>query len=252
MPVDALVVLPTYNEADNLDLIVAAILEHGCRVLVVDDDSPDGTGEIADRLADANPDRIAVLHRAEKQGLGPAYAAGFAWGLADGAEILCEMDADFSHDPAVLPKLVDAIAGGADLAIGSRYCPGGGVVDWPWHRRALSKFGNLYAGLMLGSSIRDMTAGYRAFSAEAIQVLDPAGCNAAGYGFQIEMAWRASIADMTVVEIPITFRDRERGESKMDSKIAVEAMGLVTKWGVARLFGRLPWRPNADRSPTSV
>ena len=252
MPVDTLVVLPTYNEAENLELIVAAILEQGARVLVVDDGSPDGTGAIADRLAGADPDRIAVLHRTEKQGLGPAYAAGFAWGLEDGAGILCEMDADFSHDPAVLPDLVGAVAAGADLAIGSRYCEGGGVVDWPWHRRALSRWGNLYAGFMLGSTTRDMTAGYRAFSAAALQRLEPASCNAAGYGFQIEMAWRASIAGMRVVEVPITFRDRERGESKMDSRIAAEAMGLVTKWGLARMFGRLPWRPNADRSPTSV
>jgi len=147
---------------------------------------------------------------------------------------------------------VNAVAGGADLAIGSRYCPGGGVDNWPWHRRALSKFGNLYAGLMLGSDTKDMTAGYRAFSADALRILEPESCNAAGYGFQVEMAWRASLAGLQVVEVPITFRDRERGESKMDSRIAAEAMGLVTKWGLGRLIGRLPWVPHADRSPTSV
>lgn len=252
MPAEALVVLPTYNEVENLELMVAAIRTHGYRVLVVDDRSPDGTGQIADQLAAADPDNIAVLHRSEKQGLGPAYVAGFAWGLANGADILCEMDADFSHDPAALPSLVNAVAGGADLAIGSRYCPGGGVDNWPWHRRALSKFGNLYAGFMLGCDTKDMTAGYRAFSANALRVLEPQSCNAAGYGFQVEMAWRASLADLDVVEVPITFRDRERGESKMDSRIAAEAMGLVTKWGMGRLMGRLPWKPNADRSPTSV
>jgi dolichol-phosphate mannosyltransferase len=162
------------------------------------------------------------------------------------------MDADFSHDPAALPALVGAVESGADLAIGSRYVAGGGVENWPWHRRALSKFGNLYASFMLHGGVNDMTAGYRAFSAEAIEVLDPASCNAAGYGFQVEMAWRASIAHLNVVEVPITFRDRIRGESKMDSRIAAEAMGLVTRWGVGRLFGRLPWTPHADRSATSV
>ncbi len=252
MPADTLVVLPTYNEAENLELIVDAVLEHGVRVLVVDDGSPDGTGEIADRLAAANPGRVTVLHRTEKRGLGPAYAAGFAAGLAGGAEILLEMDADFSHDPAVIPSLVQAVVAGADLAIGSRYCQTGGVENWPWHRRALSRFGNLYAGFMLGVSTKDMTAGYRAFSAGALQRLEPETCNAAGYGFQVEMAWRASLAELRVVEVPIIFRDRVRGESKMDTRIAIEAMALVTKWGLGRIFGRLPWRPNADRSKTSV
>lgn len=252
MPDSTLVVLPTYNEVENIDPIVRAIRHHGVRVLVVDDASPDGTGEVADALAAEFPGEVHVLHRSEKQGLGPAYAAGFEWGLENGAAILCEMDADFSHDPAVLPQLVGAVAGGADLAIGSRYCSGGGVDNWPWHRRALSRFGNLYAGFMLGSNTRDMTAGYRAFSADALRRLEPDTCNAAGYGFQIEMAWRASLAGLNVVEIPITFRDRERGESKMDSRIAVEAIALVTRWGLGRLVGRLPWAPNADRSPTSV
>lgn len=252
VPAETLVVLPTYNEVENLEPIVAAILEHDYRVLVVDDGSPDGTGRLADEIAEQQPDLVHVLHRAEKLGLGPAYTAGFEWGLQNGADILCEMDADFSHDPAVLPELVKAVESGADLAIGSRYTDGGGVEDWPWHRRALSRFGNIYAGFMLGSSTRDMTAGYRAFSAAALRRLEPASCNAAGYGFQIEMAWRASLATMKVVEVPIVFRDRVRGESKMDSKIAVEAMALVTKWGLGRFLGRLPWSPNADRSPTSV
>lgn len=252
MPADVLVIVPTYNEVDNLELIVRAVLAHGYRVLVVDDGSPDGTGELAAGLAAANPESVALVQRREKQGLGPAYTAGFEWGLQDGATILCEMDADFSHDPAVLPQLVAAVEGGADLAIGSRYVPGGDAADWPWHRKALSRFGNLYARVMLGSGVHDMTAGFRAFSAGALRTLQPESCHAAGYGFQVEMAWRASLAGMEIVEIPITFRDRERGESKMDTRIALEAMGLVTKWGVARLVGRLPWVPHADRRPTSV
>jgi len=249
---ETLVVIPTYNEAENLEDIVRAVRKYDYQVLVVDDGSPDGTGDLADTLATAEPDSVAVLHRTEKQGLGPAYTAGFAWGLERGARVLCEMDADFSHDPADLPALVGAVDAGADLAIGSRYVAGGGVDNWPWHRRALSKFGNLYARVMLRGGVSDMTAGFRAFSADAIRVLEPGSCNAAGYGFQVEMAWRASIANLNVIEVPITFRDRIRGESKMDSRIAAEAMGLVTRWGLGRLLGRLPWTPNADRSPTSV
>ena len=252
MPVDTLVVIPTYNEVENIEAMARAILGLGYRVLVADDGSPDGTGLVADGLAAKFPDRVGVLHRTSKQGLGPAYAAGFAVGLEQGADILCEIDADFSHDPNDLPALVAAVEAGADLAIGSRYVPGGGVVDWPWYRRALSKFGNLYAGLMLGTPIKDMTAGYRAFRADALRALQPDSCSAAGYGFQIEMAWRAKLAGLRVQEVPITFRDRELGESKMDGRIAVEAMALVTKWGLGRLLGRLPWAPNAHFSPTSV
>jgi len=248
---ETLVVIPTYNEVDNLELVVEAVLDHGFGVLVVDDGSPDGTGELADTLAASHPDSIAVVHRPARGGLGPAYVAGFAWGLADGATVLCEMDADLSHDPAALPGLVDAVRNGADLAIGSRYVSGGSVENWPWHRRALSRLGNLYAGFMLAVPIKDMTAGYRAFSATALAGLEPDSCESAGYGFQVEMAWRACLSDMAVVEIPITFRDRVHGESKMSSRIAVEAMILVTKWGFRRLAGRLPWKPNDHRSPSS-
>ena len=237
MQSEVLVVVPTYNEAENIASIVDAVRGHGYRMLVVDDGSPDGTGNIADRLA-VEDDGLDVLHRPTKEGLGPAYAAGFQWGLEHGAEVLCEMDADFSHDPADLPRLVAAIADGADLAIGSRYVSGGGVEDWPWHRRWLSQGGNLYARTMLGTKIGDMTAGYRAFRAEALQQLDFAECEASGYGFQVEMAWAASAAGMDVHEVPIVFRDRARGTSKMGAGIAVEAMWLVTKWGLARLFGR--------------
>jgi dolichol-phosphate mannosyltransferase len=235
---EVLVVVPTYNEADNVSLIAAAVRRHDYALLVVDDGSPDGTGRIADDLAAADS-AIAVLHRHSKQGLGPAYAAGFSWGLDRSFATICEMDADFSHDPADLPRLVAATNDGADLAIGSRYVAGGGVAGWPWHRRWLSQGGNLYARTMLGVDIRDMTAGFRAFRADALAKLDFASCEASGYGFQVEMAWQAARRGLEVVEVPITFRDRTRGASKMGAAIALEAMWLVTKWGGQRLFGRM-------------
>jgi dolichol-phosphate mannosyltransferase len=234
---DALVVIPTYDEAENIEAIAAAVRAHGMRLLIVDDGSPDGTGEIADRLA-ASDEAISVLHRSEKRGLGPAYAAGFTWGLENGADIICEMDADFSHDPNDLPRLVEEVEAGADLAIGSRYVAGGGVENWPWHRRALSRGGNIYAGFMLGTNIRDMTAGFRAFRAEALRKLDYNDCEASGYGFQVEMAWAASASGLDVCEVPIVFRDRTRGTSKMGMGIALEAMFLVTKWGFNRIVRR--------------
>ncbi len=237
MQADVLVVVPTYNEAENIELIASAVRSHEMNLLIVDDGSPDGTGDIADRLA-ASDEGISVLHRTEKQGLGPAYAAGFSWGLENGADIICEMDADFSHDPNDLPRLIEAVGAGADLAIGSRYVPGGGVENWPWHRRALSRGGNIYAGIMLGTKIRDMTAGFRAFRAEALRKLDFGKCEASGYGFQVEMAWAASAVGLDVREVPIIFRDRTRGTSKMGMGIAIEAMLLVTKWGFNRLLRR--------------
>ena len=232
---DVLVVIPTYNEVDSLEQIVAAVRAVGVRVLVVDDDSPDGTGRIAEELAGAD-EGTAVLHRPGKQGLGPAYTAGFAEGLKRGAAVLCEMDADLSHDPADLLRLIAEIDDGADVVIGSRYIPGGGVESWPWQRRLLSRGGNIYAGLMLGVGVRDLTSGFRAFRAAAVAELRPEECQASGYGFQVEMAWRAVRAGMDVREVPITFRDRESGESKMSAAIALEAMGLVTRWGLARLL----------------
>ena len=241
---DVVVVVPTYNELDNIEPITRAVLERGYRLLIVDDNSPDGTGERADVISEAvSGDRMHVLHRGEKGGLGPAYAAGFAWGLEHDAQIMCEMDADFSHDPHDLPRLIASIDDGADLAIGSRYVPGGGVTDWPWHRRALSRGGNLYAGLMLGAPVRDMTAGFRAFRADAIRRTRPHECRASGYAFQIEMAWRAHLAGLRIVEVPITFRDRLHGHSKMDRTIAVEAIRLISTWGFGRMRGRLPLRP---------
>lgn len=232
------VVVPTYNERDNLPHLAAAVLLHGYRLLVVDDGSPDGTGEIADGLA-KEVSRVDVIHRMEKQGLGPAYAAGFDHALSAGAGIVVEMDADFSHNPADLPRLVEAVSGGADLAIGSRYVPGGATPDWPWHRRLISRAGNLYARVMLGIPTRDATAGFRAFRAAALAGLPYREAQASGYGFQVEMAWRANLAGLEIVEVPITFRDREAGTSKMGTWIVIEAMWLVTVWGVRRLL-RLP------------
>jgi dolichol-phosphate mannosyltransferase len=227
------VVIPTYNERENLSHIAAAVTHQGYRLLVVDDSSPDGTGDLADRLA-ASDTRMSVLHRRRKEGLGPAYAAGFDHALDRGAEIIIEMDADFSHDPTDLPRLVEAIDGGADLAIGSRYVPGGSTPDWPMGRRLISKGGNLYARLMLGIPVRDATAGFRAFRADALRSLPYKAARASGYAFQVEMAMHADEAGLKVVEVPITFRDRTRGTSKMGTGIVMEAMRLVTVWGLGR------------------
>ena len=234
------VVVPTYNERQNLPHMAAAIRLHGYRLLVVDDDSPDGTGPLADAIAAPDP-LMEVLHRKRKQGLGPAYAAGFDRVLAGDSEVVVEMDADFSHNPEDLPRLVEAVEGGADLAIGSRYVPGGGTPDWPTHRRFLSRGGNTYARLMLDIPIRDATAGFRAFRADALRALPYRTAQASGYGFQVEMAMRAHRAGMRVVELPVIFRDRTSGTSKMDGSIVREAMWLVTRWGVARRL-RLPRR----------
>jgi dolichol-phosphate mannosyltransferase len=231
-----LVIIPTYNERDNLRSIVGSVRALEYDVLVVDDGSPDGTGDIADEMAAADP-HVHVLHRHEKLGLGPAYAHGFAHGLEMGAEILCEMDADFSHDPRDLPRLVAVVEDGADLAIGSRYVPGGSTEGWPWHRRFLSWGGNRYARLALGLSINDATAGFRAFRDTTIRKVAPETCEASGYGFQVEMAWRTERAGLSTVEVPITFRERELGNSKMNPAIAAEAMWLVTRWGATRLSG---------------
>jgi dolichol-phosphate mannosyltransferase len=236
------VAIPTYNESENLPDISKAVTVHGYRLLVVDDSSPDGTGELADRLATEDP-LISVLHRPNKEGLGPAYAAGFDKALAEGAEIVIEMDADFSHDPADLPHLVRAIDEGADLAIGSRYVPGGSTPDWPVSRRLISKGGNLYARIMLGIPTRDATAGFRAFRAEALRALPYRDAQASGYAFQVEMAMRAHETGLRVVEVPISFRDRTRGTSKMGSGIVMEAMRLVTVWGWQRAVrGVRSWR----------
>jgi dolichol-phosphate mannosyltransferase len=232
------VVVPTYNERENLEGLVQAVLPFGYRLLIVDDGSPDGTGTLADTLAAAHR-LVEVVHRPVKEGLGPAYAAGFEYAQTKEAQVICEMDADFSHDPTDLPRLVDAVASGdADLAIGSRYVPGGSTPDWPIHRRVLSQGGNLYARLMLGLRVRDATAGFRAFRSGLLAELHAETCEASGYGFQVEMAWRATRLGLRIVEVPIVFRDRVYGESKMQGRIVVEAMWLVTKWGAGSLFGR--------------
>lgn len=218
--------------------MAAAVLLHGYRLIVVDDGSPDGTGDIADSIA-RDVDRMSVLHRTTKEGLGPAYAAGFDRALADGAEVVVEMDADFSHNPTDLPRLVRGIEEGADLVIGSRYVEGGDTPDWPLSRRLISRGGNLWVRLMLGMPIRDATAGFRAYRAAALRQLPYREARASGYGFQVEMAWRAYQAGHDIREIPIVFRDRELGKSKMGLGIVLEAMWLVTRWGISRRFGSI-------------
>lgn len=236
-PDSVTVVVPTYNERENLPGLASAIRSHGYRLLVVDDNSPDGTGRIADRLSGADSG-VQVLHRDAKEGLGSAYAAGFDLVLTFDPDVVIEMDADFSHDPADLPRLVEAIDAGADLAIGSRYVEGGATPDWPLIRRVVSRGGNIYARIMLGVDVRDATAGFRAFRANALRRLPYRQAEASGYGFQVEMAWRASQAGLVIREVPISFRDRARGSSKMGPSIVVEAIRLVTGWGAKRLIGR--------------
>ena len=235
------VILPTYNEADNLRPITAAILDAlpAATVLVVDDDSPDGTGRQADELAEGDP-RIRVLHRAAKQGLGRAYLDGFGVALAGGAETVVQMDADFSHDPAALPGLVAPVVEGAtDLAIGSRYTPGGGVVDWGVGRRAISRGGSLFARSVLGLKPRDLTGGFKAWRAETLAAVSFAGVHAGGYVFQIEMTFRAARAGARIQELPITFRDRRVGQSKMSRRIVAEALVVVVQLRAEELRSRL-------------
>jgi dolichol-phosphate mannosyltransferase len=231
----AWLVLPTYDEAENLEPFLAAVLPKlpdDARILVVDDNSPDGTGRIADRLA-AEEVRIEVLHRAEKEGLGPAYIAGFRQALAQGAGLILEMDADFSHDPAYLPRLLEA-SKRADLVIGSRYVEGGGVSDWSALRRGISRGGSAYARLVLGVKIRDLTGGFKCFRHEVLEAIDLDSVDARGYAFQVEMTYRALQRGFKVVEVPIVFRDRHAGSSKMDSSIVREAI-----WRVPQMrFGR--------------
>ena len=223
--------MPTYNEAENVEAIVRASLPHLAstgldhRVLVVDDGSPDGTGDIADRLA-AEIENVTVLHRARKEGIGPAYLAGFAHAMAAGADLLLEMDADFSHDPADLPRLIGA-TDRADLVLGSRYVPGGGVTDWGFARRMISRGGSLYAKFLLGVPVHDLTGGFKCFRRGVLERLDLEAVGTDGYGFQIEMTYRAIRAGFRVEEVPILFRDRRVGASKMSTRIAVEAFFKV-------------------------
>ena len=229
----ALVVVPTYNEADNLaDLHARARAAlPDVDLLVVDDGSPDGTGTLADGLA-AGDERMHVLHRDAKAGLGSAYRTGFAWGLARRFDAFVEMDADLSHDPADLPRLIGALAG-ADLVIGSRYIPGGGVVDWPRRRLALSRNGNRYVRLATGLPLADATSGYRAFRRTVVDALDLTASSSEGYCFQIETALRAWREGFRVVEIPISFVERRHGASKISRRIVVEAVTRTARWGLA-------------------
>jgi dolichol-phosphate mannosyltransferase len=234
-------VLPTYNEAANLPGITAAILAAlpAATLLVVDDSSPDGTGQLADDLAAAEP-RIRVLHRPVKQGLGRAYLDGFRTALAGGAEVLVQMDADWSHDPARLPAMVDAVAGGAaDLVIGSRYVRGGSVVDWGLGRRLISRGGSLFARTVLNLRANDLTGGFKAWRAQTLAGIPFDGVLAGGYVFQIEMTWRASRAGARLRELPITFRDRRVGQSKMSRRIIVEALVVVIQLRFEQLARRL-------------
>jgi dolichol-phosphate mannosyltransferase len=217
-------VIPTYDEAANVEPIVAAALEHlpdSARLLVVDDSSPDGTGEIADRIAAERPE-VSILHRPRKAGLGPAYVAGFRQALAGGAGLIAQMDADFSHDPSDLPRLL-AEAEDADLVLGSRYVEGGGVADWGPTRRAISRGGSAYARAMLGAPVRDLTSGFKVFRRQVLEEIDIDSLESLGYAFQVETTYRAIRAGFRVVEVPITFRDRRVGESKMSGRIVLEA-----------------------------
>jgi len=239
------VVLPTYVEAENLEGISAAILGAlpGATLLVVDDSSPDGTGDIAERLAAADP-RIRVKHRPGKQGLGRAYLDGFAAALEGGATVVVQMDADWSHDPAVLPALIRPVtAGEADLVIGSRYTKGGGVQNWGIIRRLISRGGSTFARIVLGLGPHDLTGGFKAWRAEMLDAVPFQGVRAGGYVFQIEMTYRASRLGARVVEVPITFRDRRAGQSKMSRRIIVEALLVVLSLRWDELRGRGPSRP---------
>jgi dolichol-phosphate mannosyltransferase len=240
-----LVAIPTYNERLNVEDIVARVrvAVPGAHVLVVDDGSPDGTGELADALAATDP-QVHVLHRTSKAGLGAAYLAGFAWAFERGYGVVVEMDADGSHLPEQLPSLLAALEDrAAELVIGSRWVRGGSVVNWPLHRKLLSRGGSAYARIMCGIPVRDATAGYRAYRAEALRSIVAGGIESQGYCFQIDLVRRAHHAGMRVVEVPVTFVERERGESKMSRDIVVEAMGRVTRWGFERATRRAPASP---------
>lgn len=236
-----LVIIPTYNELENLPLIVSRVHKSlpEVHILVVDDGSPDGTGQLADELAAKDPKhRIQVMHRTVKDGLGAAYLAAFAWGLERGYTVLVEMDADGSHAPEQLHRLLDAIDYGADVSIGSRYVEGGTVRNWPWRRLVLSRSANTYARLLLGVDIHDITAGYRAYRREVLEKIDLADVDSKGYCFQVDLTWRSINNGFTVVEMPITFTERELGISKMSSSNIREAMVKTARWGIGGRLNR--------------
>jgi dolichol-phosphate mannosyltransferase len=240
--VRTLVITPTYVEAENIDEFLrrARAALPSADILVVDDNSPDGTADIAEATAD-ELGGIDVLRRPAKQGLGSAYRAGFAIGLDKGYEALVQIDADLSHDPAVLPNLLSEVESGVDLAIGSRYVPGGEIPHWPWFRRALSRYGNRYAALVLGTGVKDATSGYRVYRADTLKSIDYATTRAKGYGFQIETEYRVHVWGGRITEVPIVFTDRVRGYSKMTWFIFAEELLLVTWWGIRDRARRL-WR----------
>ena len=237
----ALVIIPTYNERESIERILPRVLATGVDVLVVDDASPDGTGAYVASLASVEP-RIHLLSRGGKQGLGPAYLAGFGWALERDYEVVLELDADGSHPPEVIPQMLEVLvsdrAGTIGGVIGSRWVPGGSVVNWPAYRRAISRFGSWYARTLLGLPVRDVTAGFRAYRASMLRELPLDSIESHGYCFQIDMTRRVIGEGYQLVEVPIEFRDREFGDSKMGGEIVREAMVKVTQWGIARLFGR--------------
>jgi len=236
----SLVIIPTFNERENLPLILDRVRTvcPEVDVLIVDDGSPDGTGALADELALADPDAVSVMHRVSKDGLGAAYLAGFAWGLERGYAVVVEMDADGSHAPEQLHRLLEAIDEGADVAIGSRYVDGGAVRNWPLRRLLLSKTANTYSRLLLGVKIRDITAGYRAYRREVLEEIDLDAVDSKGYCFQIDLTWRAINNGFSIVEVPITFTERELGVSKMSGSNIREAMAKVARWGIGGRWDR--------------
>ena len=245
---EVLVVLPTYNELENIDHVLRRIRAAlpAATVLVVDDGSPDGTADAAEILG-KELGAIEVMRRAGKSGLGSAYRAGFRWGLDRGFDACIEMDADLSHEPEALPSLVAPLVDGNELVIGSRYVPGGVIPNWSWDRRLLSRGGNLYASALLGLGVADATAGFRAYAAPLLRRIDLDSVRAEGYGFQIEMTYAARRAGASIVEVPISFVDRVEGESKMSTHIVVEALGLVTLWGLQRLVRSTRGQPQVAR-----
>ena len=234
-----LVVLPTYNEADNIVEFVHAVRSAApsADILVVDDNSPDGTGLLAEQLAAADSS-VSVLHRTAKAGLGAAYRHGFSVAFERGYDIIVSMDSDFSHDPAVIPVMIARIEQGADVVVGSRYVHGGGTIDWPLRRQVLSKWGNRYTGLVIGMKVRDCTSGFRAYRSSMLERARPGDTKAEGYAFLTELVYRLDRAGARVVETPIIFRDRERGVSKMSGRIIIESMLRVTTWGVRERLQR--------------
>jgi dolichol-phosphate mannosyltransferase len=235
---EAVVCLPTYNERENLEPMLRALGDKDVRVLVIDDNSPDGTGELADRLA-AELGYVDVLHRDSKEGLGPAYLAGFRRALEGDAELVLEMDCDFSHDPDYVPRLIAAVEEGADLALGSRYVPGGGVRNWGLLRRVISAGGSLYARVILSVKVRDLTGGFKCYRRAVLETIDLDAVDSKGYAFQIETTYRALRSGFNVVEVPITFADREVGGSKMSKAIVAEAIWKVPGLRLRALLGRI-------------